>query len=176
MAILEAIKKRYSCRSYQEKEIEKEKLNEVLEAARLAPSAKNMQEWRFVVVTDKEKKHQLAVAANNQMFIEKASAIIIACCIGEYTMRCGQSAGPIDVSIALEHMALQASELGLATCWIGAYRDEEVMNILELPEWDRPIAIIPIGFPGEHPPPPHRIGIETITFLDKYGNKWRINE
>ncbi len=60
MAVLEAIRKRYSCRAYQDKNIEQEKLSQILEAARLAPSAKNMQDWRFVVVTDKEKKHKLA--------------------------------------------------------------------------------------------------------------------
>ncbi|MCX5636435.1 MAG: nitroreductase family protein [Planctomycetota bacterium] len=71
MTVLDVIRKRYSCRAYMDKPIEQEKISQVLEAARLAPSAKNLQDWRLVVVTDKEKKHKLAEAANNQTFIEK---------------------------------------------------------------------------------------------------------
>ena len=110
MAVLETIRKRYSCRNYLEKSIEKEKLSEILEAARLAPSAKNLQDWRFVVVTDKDKKKRIADAANNQIFLEKAGAIIVACTNCDYVMRCGQPAGPIDVAIALEHICLQATD------------------------------------------------------------------
>ena len=105
MTLLEAIRKRYSCRAYQEKAIEQEKLDTIFEAARLAPSAKNLQDWRFVVVTDKQSRHKIAEAANNQMFIEKAGAIIAACSNSDDVMRCGQPIGPIDVAIALEHIS-----------------------------------------------------------------------
>ncbi len=94
MTVLETIRKRYSCRSYADKPIEREKLDQVLEAARLAPSAKNLQDWRFVVVTDKQKKQQVAEAANNQLFLAEAAAIIIACTNSDHVMGCGQQIGP----------------------------------------------------------------------------------
>ena len=121
MTLLEVIRKRYSCRSYQERPIEREKLDSLFEAARLAPSAKNTQDWRFVVITDKETKHQVAQTTNRPEVFEKAGIIIAACSNSDDVMRCGQAIGPIDIAIALEHIALQATELGLATCWIGAF-------------------------------------------------------
>ena len=79
MSLMEIIQRRYSCRSYLEKEIEQEKLDKILEAARLAPSAKNFQDWRFIVVTDKEIKTEIAALTNRPSIFEKAGAIIVAC-------------------------------------------------------------------------------------------------
>ncbi len=169
MAVLEAIKKRYSCRNYLEKSIEKEKLNEILEAARLAPSAKNLQDWRFVVVTDKDKKKKIAEAANNQMFLEKAGAIIVACTNSDYVMRCGQAAGVIDVSIALEHICLQATELGLATCWIGAFYPEKVKPVVSIPDDITIVELLAVGFPADKPKGPGREPIEKIACF----NTWK---
>ena len=107
MTVAEAIRNRYSCRAYEDKPVEQEKLNHVLEAARLAPSAKNLQDWRFVIVTDKQTRLKLAEAANNQTFIADAGAIVVACSNSDHVMRCGQPIAPIDVAIALEHIALQ---------------------------------------------------------------------
>ena len=149
MTVLEAVRKRYSCRAYQDKPIEQEKLDQILEAARLAPSAKNLQDWRFVVVTDKEKKHKLAEAANNQRFLENASVIIIACSNSDEKMRCGQMVGPIDVAIALEHIALQATELGLATCWIGSFYPEKVRPIVGIPQDITIIELMALGYPAD---------------------------
>jgi nitroreductase len=168
MAVLEAIKKRYSCRSYVDKNVEKEKLNEILEAARLAPSAKNLQDWRFVVVTDTGKKHKLAEAANNQTFLEKAGAIIIACTNADYIMRCGQSAGPIDVAIALEHICLQAAETGLATCWIGSFYPEKVRAVTGIPEYITIVELLALGYPADKPKQPSREAMEKIACFDSW--------
>ncbi len=81
----------------------------------------------------------------------------------------------LDAAAAVENLMLAAHSLGLSTCWIGAYRDEEVIEVLELPEGVNPIAIIPLGFPGETPHPPSRIRIDRVTFLDRYGAKWSGN-
>ncbi len=148
MTVLEAIRGRYSCRSYQDKPIEQEKLDQIFEAARLAPSAKNLQDWRFVAVTDKEKKRRLAEAANNQKFLENAGVIIVACSNSIEIMRCGQAVGPIDVAIALEHIALQASELGLATCWIGSFYPEKVRPIVGIPQDIAIIELMALGYPA----------------------------
>ena len=168
MAVLEVIRKRYSCRAYQEKNIEQEKLSQILEAARLAPSAKNMQDWRFVVVTDREKKHKLAEAANNQAFIEKAGAIIIACSVSSEVMRCGQAVGPIDVAIALEHICLQAAQLGLATCWIGSFYPDKVRPITGVPEDVAIIELMALGYPADKQKEPKREPIGKIVCYENW--------
>jgi nitroreductase len=149
MTVLEAIRKRYSCRRYKDKPIEQEKLDQIFESARLAPSAKNLQDWRFVIVTDKEKKRRLAEAANNQKFLENAGVIIVACSNSSEVMRCGQAVGPIDVAIALEHIALQAAELGLATCWIGSFYPEKVRPIVGIPQDIAIIELMALGYPAD---------------------------
>lgn len=168
MTVLEAIKKRYSCRNYIEKSIEKEKLDQVLEAARLAPSAKNLQDWRFVVVTDKAQKRKLVEAANNQIFLEKAGAIIVACTISDYMMWCGQPAGVIDVAIALEHICLQATELGLATCWIGSFYPEKVKSILNIPNDIAIVELMALGYPADRPNMSGREPVEKIACLETW--------
>ena len=150
MELLEAIKKRYSCRSYIDQPIEPDALDRIIESARLAPSAKNMQEWRFIFVTDPEKKQQIGRAAKDQMFLAQASAIIVACSATDYVMSCGQPAGPIDVAIALEHIALTATSLGLATCWIGAFHPEKVRPILGIPENIDIIELMALGYPADN--------------------------
>ena len=168
MAVLEAIRKRYSCRAYQEKSIEQEKLSQILEAARLAPSAKNMQDWRFVVVTDREKKHKLAEAANNQTFIEKAGAIIVACSVSSEVMRCGQAVGPIDVAIALEHICLQAAQLGLATCWLGSFYPDKVRPIVSIPQDVAIIELMVLGYPSDKQKEPKREPMERIVCYEHW--------
>ena len=168
MEVLEPIRKRYSCRAYREKEIEQEKLDQIFEAARLAPSAKNIQDWRFVVVTDKEKKRQLAEAANNQKFLEKASAIIIACSNSDYVMTCGQPIGPIDVAIALDHISLQAAQLGLATCWIGSFFPEKVRTIADIPDDIAVIELMSLGYPVNGQRQTSREPLEKILCYEKW--------
>jgi nitroreductase len=169
MNVFEAISKRYSSRNYIDKPIEKEKLARILEAARLAPSAKNLQDWRFVVVTDKNKRVQIAHAAYEQMFLAQAGAIIVACTNTNYVMRCGQPIGPIDVSIALEHIALQAVEEGLATCWIGSFEPDKVKQILDIPPDITIIELMSLGYPADSPRKPNR---EPVTSIVCY-NKWQ---
>ena len=168
MAVLEAIRKRYSCRAYQDKNIEKEKLNQILDAARLAPSAKNQQDWRFVVLTDKEKKHKLVEAANNQTFMENAGAIIVACSVSSEVMRCGQAVGPIDVAIALEHICLQAAQLGLATCWIGSFYPDKVRPIVGIPQDVAIIELMALGYPADKQKEPKREPMERIVCYEKW--------
>jgi nitroreductase len=168
MTVLEAIRKRYSCRAYQDKPIEREKLESIFEAARLAPSAKNLQDWRFVAVTDKETKRKIAQAANNQTFLQNAGAIIVACSVSNEVMRCGQAVGPIDVAIALEHIALQATELGLATCWIGSFYPEKVRPIVGMPEDVAIIELLALGYPADNRKEPNREPLEKILCYEKW--------
>jgi len=168
MTVIEAIRKRYSCRAYQQRPIEQEKLDQILEAARLAPSAKNLQDWRFVVVTDKEKKGRVAETTNRPEVFERAGAIIAACSNSDYVMKCGQQVGPIDVAIALEHIALQATELGLATCWIGSFEPEKVRAILGIPDDIAVIELMAIGYPVDGRRETSREPIKKIVCYEKW--------
>ena len=149
MNVFEAIMKRRSVRSFLDKSIEDEKLSAVLEAGRLAPSAKNRQEWRFVVVKNREVRREVAEAANGQNFVGEAPVVIVACGVTDgYVMSCGQPSYPIDVAIALDHISLAAVELGLGTCWIGAFNENRVKKILGIPEEIRVVELMPIGYPA----------------------------
>jgi nitroreductase len=148
MNVVEAIRKRRSVRSYLDKVIEEEKLNAVLEAGRLAPSASNRQEWRFVVVRDGEVRRKLGEAANEQSFVGEAPVVLAACAVTDgHVMSCGQLCYPIDVAIALDHISLAAVEQGLGTCWIGAFNEVKVKEILGIPEKIRVVELMPLGYP-----------------------------
>ncbi len=168
MTILEAIRNRYSCRAYRDKPIEQDKLNTIFEAARLAPSAMNTQDWRFVVVTDNDTRRQVAEQTNRPGVFQKAGAIIAACSNSDHVMRCGQAIGPIDVAIALEHIALQATELGLATCWIGSFETDKVRVLLGIPADVAIIELMAIGYPADSKKPPQREPVEKIFCYDKW--------
>jgi len=168
MTVLEAIRKRYSCRAYQDRSIERQKLESILEAARLAPSAKNTQDWRFVVVTDKETKRQVAETTNRPEVFEKAGAIIAACSNSDYVMQCGQAIGPIDVAIALEHICLQATELGLGACWIGSFDPKKVRRILGIPDDIVIVELMAVGYPADSRPEPKREPIDRIACYEKW--------
>ncbi|MBN2183314.1 MAG: nitroreductase family protein [Sedimentisphaerales bacterium] len=168
MTVFEAIQKRYSCRAYQEKQIEQEKLDKLTEAARLAPSAKNTQDWRFVVVTDSQIKEKVAANTNRPQVFEKAGAIIVGCSNSDYVMQCGQAIAPIDVSIALEHICLQATELGLATCWIGSFNTENIREILGIPGGINIVELMAVGYPADSAKQPNRLSTDEIICYNKW--------
>ncbi|HEC69523.1 MAG TPA: nitroreductase [Candidatus Omnitrophica bacterium] len=170
MDIFEAIKKRRSIRKYKDKQVEEEKILKILESARLAPSAKNLQEWRFIVVRDKEKRKKLSEAARNQKFVEEAPVVIVCCAeTDEYRMTCGQLSYPIDVAIAVEHMVLTAVEEGLGTCWIGAFYEDRVKEILNIPEEIKVVELLTLGYPDEEPPSRSRLSLEDIVKWENWG-------
>lgn len=149
MNVLEAIKKRSSIRNFLNKPIEEEKLRTVLEAARIAPSAKNRQEWRFIIVKDQEIKKKLAQAAKGQNFVGEAPIIIVAYALDDgYIMTSGQQSYSVDVTIAVDHISLAAVEVGLGTCWIGAFYEDKVREILGIPDDYRVVHLLPIGYPA----------------------------
>ena len=149
MDVSEAIQKRRSVRKYQVRKVENDKLDRVLEAGRLAPSAKNLQEWRFVVVRDDARRKRLAEAAKGQTFVGEAPVVIAACAtVTDYVMTCGQLTYPIDLAIAVEHMVLAAAAEGLGTCWIGAFPEGEVKRLLGIPDAVKVVAMMPLGYPS----------------------------
>jgi nitroreductase len=160
MEVLEAILKRRSVRNFEKKEIEKEKIEKLKEALIWAPSAGNLQARKFYFVFDEEIKKKLAKAALNQNFIAKAPLVIIGCCDLEKISWYGERGKNLyticDVSAAIENLMLVATSEGLGTCWVGAFDESEVSKILNLPKNERPIVIVPVGFPKEIPSPPER--------------------
>ena len=169
MDIFTAISTRRSVRSFRVGEIEDSKLLKILEAGRLSPSAKNLQAWKFVVVRDAATRERLAAAANGQSFAGKAPVLIVACGTApEYIMPCGQHAYAVDVSIACAHMVLEAWELGIGSCWLGAFNEAEVKKILNIPESVRIVAMIPFGYPDLPVAARPRKKLEEIVSYDKY--------
>ncbi|MBN2019909.1 MAG: nitroreductase family protein [Sedimentisphaerales bacterium] len=168
MGVFETIKKRYSCRAYLDKPVKQEKLDQILEAARQAPSAKNLQDWRLVVVTDKKIKQQAADCTNHPHAFGRAGVMIAACSVCNETMRCGQAIAPIDVAIALEHIALMATELGLATCWIGSFDAQQVRQVLGIPKDVAIIELMALGYPEEGKRQTTREPIGSIVCYDKW--------
>jgi nitroreductase len=169
MTVSEAIAARRSVRVYRGKPVEEEKLLRVIEAARLAPSARNIQECRYVAVTDRAMREKLMKAAANQSFVAEAPVVIVACAtVTQYTMRCGQLAYPVDAAIAVDHMTLQAVEEGLGTCWICAFSEAEVKALLGIPEAVRVVALLTLGYPGESPAARPRKAVQDILCRERY--------
>jgi nitroreductase len=133
--------------------VEEDRLERVLSAARLAPSARNGQEWRFVVVTDPGLRKRLGEEATAYGFVA-AAPIVLACCAETdgRVMRCGQAAYPIDVAIAMDHLTLAAAAEGLGTCWIGSFDEGKVREILGIPPAVRVVQLMPLGYPRDPSP------------------------
>jgi nitroreductase len=167
MEVYEAIRARHSVRSYRDRAVEPAKLARVLEAARLAPSARNEQEWRFVVVSDLPKREALAT----QAFMLEAALIIAACAQTDgRVMRCGQLAYPIDVAIALDHLSLAAVAEGLGTCWIGSFDPAQVRRILGIPPEVQVVGLMLLGYPREstEQPKKSRLPLEQIVHREAW--------
>ena len=169
MDVFTAISQRCSERAYKPADVEEDKLKKVLEAGRLSPSASNRQDWKFIVVKNKESRKKLARAAFGQSFIGEAPVVIVACGTEPKTMlACGQPAHTVDVSIAFAYMILQAYELGLGTCWIGAFSEEEAKKALSIPENIRVVAMTPLGYPDQTPSEKLRKTLDQIVCYEKY--------
>jgi len=169
MDVYEAIRSRYSVRKYQDKPVEQEKLDRILEAARLAPSGSNRQPWKFVVVRDAETRKWLVPACNDQAFVGQAPVVIAAVgLMPDRTMSCGVPGDPVDVAIALEHIALAATAEGLGTCWIGAFNQDKVRTVLGVPADVKVIEVMTLGYPADEPRAKNRKAIEEIVCYEKY--------
>ncbi|HEC75941.1 MAG TPA: nitroreductase family protein [Thermoplasmatales archaeon] len=171
MELKEAIKKRSSVRKYQDIPVERELIEEFLYYANLAPSAGNLQARDFIIVEDREIKKKLAFASYNQKFIEEAPVVVVFCAnlkrISPYGERGKNFYVLQDVACAVQNFLLVAVEKGLSTCWVGAFNDEEVKKILNLPSWVRPVAIVPVGY-GDEKSKTDRIDIEKLIHYGRW--------
>ncbi|MBD3263433.1 nitroreductase [Candidatus Woesearchaeota archaeon] len=168
---MDIIESRTSVRSYESREIEEDKLEYILDAFRKAPSAKNLQPWKLIVVKNQKIKKDLAIACNNQTFLEDAFVIIAAC--ADEKEAYGRMGGymnsyPIDIALALEHLVLAATEQGLGTCWIGAFKEKLVKDILDVPEDVRVVALTPVGYSSREGSRRGRKPLSEIICYDRY--------
>jgi nitroreductase len=169
MDVFDAIRQRRSIRKYKNTVIEEEKLAMVLEAARLAPSAANRQEWKFIVVRDPAKRAELTGMTYGQRWVGEAPVIIVACATeGKSIMTCGQATHTVDVSIACTMMLLEAWEQGLGTCWLGTFNETEVKKCLGIPDNMRVVNVMPLGYPDEAPLSRPRKPFEQVVSFDCY--------
>ena len=145
MDVFEAIQERRSIRSYQDKPVEREKLEIILEAGRLAPSARNVEPWHFIAVTNAEKRKALS-GGTWAKFLVQSPLVIVAC--GD------KKASPdwyaIDVALAVENMVLTAVSLGLGTCCVGSFNEKDVKTTLKIPENFEVLVMLAVGYPGNH--------------------------
>jgi nitroreductase len=146
-------------------------LARVIEAGRLAPSAKNFQPWKFIVVRDPAQRAALVPACRGQKFLAEAPVVVCGCAVESQVWK-GMggywSAEAVDLSIALEHMILAAAAEGLGTCWIGAFTEAEVKQVLAIPDGVKPIALTPLGFPATESRPRPRKPLSDIVCYDRY--------
>ena len=151
MEVLDAIRLRRSVRSYADRPIPDRLCSNLLTALRFAPSACNFQPWRFILVRDPARRQQLAAAANNQKWMAQAPLIIVGCGVSDQAYkRMGGTRNSIDIdlAIALDHLTLAAVAEGLATCWIGAFDEQTVREILHVPADVHVVALMPVGYPA----------------------------
>lgn len=165
--LLEAIKGRRSIRTFGSGEVSEEQLATLIEAARWAPSAGNIQPWEFITVRNPETKAQLAQAAGDQGFVAEASVVVVVCAdLERAAMSYGERGLHLyclqDTAAATQNLLLAAHSLGLGACWVGAFREEEARRVLKLHDRYRPVALIPLGPPAKQPKPRTRRSLGEI--------------
>lgn len=167
MDFYETVESRRSVRAYRADPVEEDKLERILEAARLAPSAANRQPVHFYVVTDAALRERLREAYSQDWFVQ--APVIICACHRESEAWCrsdGKSYADVDLTIAMEHLILAATAEGLGTCWIGAFKPAPLRKILGIPPELEPVAMTPLGYPDEEPSPrPRKALDEIVEFL-----------
>jgi nitroreductase len=179
--VMEAIGSRYSVRGYHDRPVGREKILEIVEAARLAPSTSNVQPWRFIVVEDPTLRDAvvekgMGIVVPNR-WAKEAPVIIVICAHLDWIVhRLGARAAGLqyyllDIGIAGEHMALAATEMGLGTCWIGWFRAEAIKKILNIPRGWKVVALLTLGYPKEGgvQTPRNRLGLDEILFFNRLG-------
>jgi nitroreductase len=150
MNFLDLVKKRTSVRSYTLQAIEKDKIDYIIESIRLAPSAVNFQPWSFIIIEGNEKVRMISETYSRDWF-KTAPVCIVACGNHETSWKRGDGKDhcDIDISIAVTHLIMAATEQGLGTCWVCNFDKEKCVELLNLPEHIEPIALIPIGYPTD---------------------------
>jgi nitroreductase len=179
MDVLGAIRNRRSIHHFIREELSDEEVMTLLEAARWAPTAGNLQPWRFIVVRKAETVEALISAAYpgySLNFLRNASVVIVVCAderVYHKRSKMYQDRGPDlfclqDTAAAIENLLLAAVALGLGACWVGAYYEEPVRQHLNLPGSVRPVALVPVGRTRSNPKPPPKRALEELIHYETY--------
>jgi len=174
MGIIDLIKDRRSIREYVKRDIPYEDILEIIEAARWAPSSGNLQNWYFVIVKNRENIEKIA-KATRQEFVKDANTIIVVCSDDKLVESIYGERGKMyaiqNVAAAIQNMLLVATEKGIGTCWIGAFDEDMVKEIVGIPKDISVHALITLGYYSRKPNPPKRKDLGEIVFFEKWGNK-----
>ena len=168
MDVYDAMRQRRSVRKFEDRAIPDDVLNRVLDAGVLAPTGRNLQEWKYVVVRDDGTKKQLA-DASEQDFI--AAAQVVAAVVSldpDREMHCGIPAGPVDCAIVIDHMTLAAVAEGLGSCWIGHFDQDKCRDILDIPAPSRIIEMLVLGYPSDTPGDKKRKTLGELVCWEKF--------
>lgn len=173
MDVLEAIKGRRSVREFKPEPVKDEDLRKILDAGRFAPSAGNCQSSELVVVKEPSIKRRIAAAALEQTFISEAPVVIVVCAnLPRTSRRYGRRGQELyclqDTAATTQNILLAAYSLGYGTCWIGAFDEGAVADVIQVPSGVRPVAIIPLGRPVENPSPPQRRSLDDIVHINAW--------
>jgi nitroreductase len=168
MEFSELVEKRYSVRAYKPEPVESDKLQQVLEAARIAPTAANKQPFQLMVIHTKGREAELKRIYNRDWFVQPP-LIICACSVPAqaWIRKDGKNYSDVDSAIAMDHLILAATNLGLGTCWIAAFDPKAAREVLHLPDDVEPIAFTPLGYPADQPTPKKR---KTLPELVRHEN------
>lgn len=175
MELNQAIASRYSVRKFLDKEVSIEEIGNILELARMAPSSGNTQCWKLLIVTNKAKRLEIAKACLEQSWIATAPVLIIVC--NQYSKvtslygKIGKMFSMQDCAIISSYIQLLAVDNGLGSCWIGAFDNEAMQRILNIPDDVDPEIILALGYPAEDQPVRNRREIEYLTFFESWGSK-----
>lgn len=160
---------RYSVRAYKPDPVEEDKLQQVLEAARLAPTAANRQPFRLIVVHTRGREEELKRIYNRSWFVQ-APLIICACAVPQeaWIRRDGKNYAEVDTTIVMDHLILMAAELGLGTCWVAAFDRTATHQVLGIPKEVEPIALTPLGYPADAPKPKSRKPLSELVRYERW--------
>jgi nitroreductase len=169
MGFSELIRARYSVRAYKPDPVEEDKLQQVLEAARLAPTAANRQPFQIIVIHTAGREAELKRVYNRGWFVQ-APLVLCACGIpAENWVRMdGKNYNDVDVTIAMDHLILAAADIGLGTCWIAAFDPAAAREVLNLPDGVEPVAFTPLGYPADGPRPKSRKPLESLVRYERW--------
>ena len=167
MDFLELVKNRYSVRAYKSTPVEDDKLNRILEAARLAPTGANRQSFQLIVIHTAGREEELKLIYSRDWFVQ-APVIICACAVPVEGQPYREAGHYRNIAIVMDHLILAAASLGLGTCWIGAFSQDEARDILEIPPSCTIVSLLTLGFPNQEGRPKNRKTLEEIVCYDTY--------
>jgi nitroreductase len=173
MELQNAIRNRYSVRNFTDKAVSRSEIEKILEWTSLAPSAVNFQPWHFIVISRKDKLETIRSVYHRQ-WLQTAPVIVVACVNHRESWKRGSDGhdfGEVDTSIAIDHLTLAATANGLGTCWICNFDVTRCKQILNLPEYLEPLALIPLGYPAGTSPAKNRKPLQEIVSWEEFQRK-----